>query len=79
MARLTSEPHKRAADRLRQIVATYECKRDLISLGAYKFGTDPEVDEAIDLIGDIEGFLRQGLEECSPFDEAVERMKEIVS
>ena len=79
MARLTSEPHKRAADRLRQIVATYECKRDLIALGAYKFGSDPEVDEAIDLIGDIEGFLRQGLDECSPFEEAVEQMTKLVS
>lgn len=66
--------HVAAAGKLRETLATYEAKRDLISLGAYEYGTDEKVDYAIDLIEEIEGFLKQGLHEHTPLDESVERL-----
>ena len=51
--------HRDAARRLRALVATFEAKRDLVTLGAYAKGTDKELDEAIARMPRIEAFLRQ--------------------
>ena len=42
---LVAPEHRRAARRLRALVAAYESKRDLVTLGAYAKGTDREVDD----------------------------------
>ncbi|MFN0042348.1 MAG: flagellar protein export ATPase FliI [Alphaproteobacteria bacterium] len=46
--------------RARSLLARYEDMAELIRLGAYKRGTDPEIDEAIGLYPAIETFLAQG-------------------
>jgi ATP synthase in type III secretion protein N len=51
--------HRDAARRLRALVATFEAKRDLVTLGAYTKGSDRELDEAIARMPRIEAFLRQ--------------------
>ena len=79
MPKLASKAHRSAAERLRQILATYESKRDLIALGAYSYGSDGDVDEAIELIGTIEAFLQQGLDERALFDESVELLMKLTS
>ena len=55
---VTSE-HRDAARRLRSLVATYEAKRDLVTLGAYAKGSDRDLDDAIARMPRIEAFLRQ--------------------
>ncbi|MEM9599349.1 MAG: type III secretion system ATPase SctN, partial [Acidobacteriota bacterium] len=60
--------HLRAALDLRRLLAAYEKNRDLLLLGAYEHGSDPQVDEAIARIDEVEAFLRQGLHEESGFD-----------
>lgn len=74
MAGIAPEEHKQAAAQLRTVLATYEKQRDLILLGAYQYGTDPETDYAIDKIEAVEGFLRQRTEENTPFEEAVQQL-----
>ncbi len=62
--------HRDAARRLRALVATYEAKRDLVTLGAYAKGSDRELDEAIARMPRIEAFLRAGrARERSPLDD----------
>jgi type III secretion protein N (ATPase) len=63
MGAVTDADHRRAAARLRALLAAYEQKRDLIHLGAYRAGADPLTDEAIARQPDIEAFLRQALDE----------------
>jgi type III secretion protein N (ATPase) len=63
--------HREAARRLRALVATYEAKRDLITLGAYAKGSDRELDEAIARMPRIEAFLRQDAAEASPLSATV--------
>jgi ATP synthase in type III secretion protein N len=77
MSGIANEDHKRAAGKMRQVMATYEKNRDLILLGAYTYGTDPKVDYAIDKIEDVEKFLRQGTYESASFDETVQQMIEL--
>jgi type III secretion protein N (ATPase) len=59
MDRLVSNEHRAAARRLRSLVAHYEAKRDLVTLGAHAKGRDPELDEALARMPRIEAFLRQ--------------------
>lgn len=74
---VTSE-HRTAARKLRQLLGTYEQKRDLIQLGAYAKGSDREVDEAIAKIARLESFLRQDPKDKVSFDETVKLLREAV-
>jgi flagellar biosynthesis/type III secretory pathway ATPase len=74
MSSIVDKGHKDAARRMRELVALYESKRDLVLLGAYARGTDKELDRAIDLMPQIESFLRQGHDEVVPFSESVQKM-----
>lgn len=77
MSAVATPAHKQAAARFREVLATYEEKRDLIALGAYQYGSDEAVDYAIDLIEDLEALLKQGLEERTPLAKTVEEMLDI--
>ena len=56
----------RIVGRARALAAPYDGMREMIRLGAYKRGTDPETDAAIDLNPRLEEFLRQGKDDPSP-------------
>jgi type III secretion system H+-transporting two-sector ATPase len=77
MPAVASADHLRAAQRVRELVATYEQNRDLVLLGAYKKGTDPRVDEAVERWPRIEAFLRQGIRENAGFEDAVRLLGEV--
>ncbi len=77
MSSVTRREHVKAAGQFRETLATYEAKRDLISLGAYEYGTDEKVDFAIDLIEELEGLLKQGLDEYTTLEETIERMLDL--
>ena len=67
MDAVVDEPHRRAAGRVRELLASYEQKRDLILLGAYQPGADPRTDAAIAKHEAIVDFLRQERDEiCRP-------------
>lgn len=70
MPAVADADHLRAATRLRELLAAYEDKRDLIALGAYKRGADPRVDEALTKLERINRYLCQGVGEASTLDEA---------
>jgi ATP synthase in type III secretion protein N len=74
MTGIVDADHRRAAARLRELLAAYERQRDLILLGAYQRGSDPTTDQAIAQIAAIEQFLRQGLEENPPLADTTARL-----
>jgi flagellum-specific ATP synthase len=49
--------------RFKSLYSRYQRSRDLINVGAYVRGTDPQLDEAIALYPQLEAFLRQAIEE----------------
>src|SRR5688500_7570945 len=57
MHSITSHDHQNKARRLKQLFSVYVRSRDLIAVGAYTPGTDPKIDEAINLHDRIEHFL----------------------
>ena len=64
--------------RARVVMATYQRMADMIRLGAYKPGTDREVDEAIALIPKLNEFLSQGRNERTMRAEAFEQLAQIM-
>jgi flagellum-specific ATP synthase len=69
---------KRAAGRLRRLLAVYREAEDLINVGAYVEGTNPEIDEAIGRMPEINAFLVQAIEEGFGMRDIFRRMGEIV-
>ena len=79
MDSIVTPEHREAARRLRELVARYEGKRDLIALGAYTKGSDKELDEAIARMPQVEAFLRQDPSEHSPLEATVAALAATVS
>lgn len=67
------------AARFRQIYATYQHNRDLISVGAYRRGGDPRIDQAIDLWPRMQDFLRQDMYEAVKFGPASEALEGLLA
>ena len=59
MEHVVPRPHLEAARRVRRALALYEQKRDLIALGAYQKGSEPELDQTLALLPELERFLCQ--------------------
>lgn len=78
MSLICGKEHKDAAARLRNLMATYETNADLITIGAYKHGTNPKLDEAISKMDKINAFLRQATDEAFSLDETIKLLHEAV-
>jgi type III secretion protein N (ATPase) len=79
MPAVATPRHLAAAGRARQILAAWERHRDLLALGAYVRGSDPETDEAIDRMPAMEALLRQRPGEVSTLEDAVVRLEEVLA
>ncbi len=66
-------------DEARRVLATYENMAELIRLGAYRAGADPEVDRAIRLYPSLEAFLRQAKSERGELQNGYEQLAAILS
>ena len=72
MTSLVTSPHAKGAGFVRQCLAAHRDGKDLIEIGAYKPGANPKLDLAMQRMGAIEAFLRQGQGEVSSFAETSE-------
>lgn len=79
MPRIVSERHRTLADTLRLHLQRYEEHRDLVLLGAYKRGSNPDLDNTLARIGAIEDFLRQPPDEHSPFEGTLAALTQLLS
>ena len=66
--------HRQNAQRLKQILAIYRKAEDLINIGAYVAGSNPNIDHAIAMHDKIIGYLRQELDETVEFEDSVAQM-----
>lgn len=72
---IVSEEQLKIAGRLRNMLSIHNANADLVSIGAYKSGTNPELDLALSCIGKINRFLQQNDDEKHSFDKTMELMK----
>lgn len=79
MPAIAEKDHYANAGKLRNIYSTYMKNVDAITLGAYKAGSDPRIDEAIKKQPLIENFIRQGINESMPFEASVAEVGKIAN
>lgn len=78
MKAVASPEHVRMAQKLREIIATYNDAEDLINVGAYKAGANPKIDRAIKLIEPINDFLRQKTDDHSNMNQCLRTLSQIL-
>ena len=64
--------------RARRLMAVYEDMAELIRLGAYRRGSDPQVDEAIRYYDGIEAFLNQDINDATDLDTCYRMLAEVL-
>lgn len=79
MSSIITKEHKVAAGKMKQVLATYQEAEDLINIGAYKAGSNPDIDFAIDKIRAVNAFLQQQTDEKYTFEESLQQMLDIFS
>lgn len=79
MAQVVTPEHALAARKLKAAMARHARVRDLIPLGAYVAGADPETDRAVQLQPQIEAFLCQGTREEAPLAGCVEALNAMMA
>jgi flagellum-specific ATP synthase len=74
MTVVASEEHKRAAQKLKEIYATYTDAEDLINIGAFSPGSNRRIDGAVTLIDRINNFLVQPVRQQTSLKETVKQL-----
>ena len=62
MSSIVTKEHKKASGQLKNVLATYNDAEDLINIGAYKSGSNPEIDYAITKINQVNAYLMQDVD-----------------
>jgi flagellum-specific ATP synthase len=75
MTSLVDPQHFDLTRRFKRLYARYERSRDLISVGAYAPGSDPLLDQAVNLYPRLEAFLMQGIDEREPYPSSLASLK----
>ena len=73
MSSIAGREHKEAAGKLKNVLATYQEAEDLINIGAYKNGSNQNIDYAIEKIGEVNHFLLQETHDKFTFEEILDR------
>lgn len=77
MPKVATKDHLLAARKMKQLYSRYMRGRDLVSMGAYIAGTDPELDESLKAWPKIQSFLRQESEVAIPLSKTLEALLKI--
>ena len=78
MVEIVPPEHRKLAGELRDIMGVYEKNADLVSIGAYKAGTNPKLDHALTKMDAINQFLMQGVDEAFTYEESLTEMERIL-
>ena len=74
MPNIVDNNHMQSRQIFKRLYSRYQQSRDLISVGAYVQGSDPETDLAIQKIDGLKNFLRQPLSKRVGFDEGLKEL-----
>lgn len=77
MSQIADKHQKELAGRLKNVMATYTEAEDLINIGAYKSGSNKNIDYAISKIDKVNEFLLQATDEKITFEDEIRRLEEV--
>ncbi|MDD2709695.1 MAG: FliI/YscN family ATPase [Verrucomicrobiae bacterium] len=75
MSDVAAPSHKQLAGQIRDSMAIYRRNRDLVQVGAYTAGTNPALDQAIQIQEPVSRFLRQLVSESCSLEQAIAQMQ----
>lgn len=78
MRDIVSKEQIELAQEIINLLAIYKKAEDLINIGAYVKGSNPEIDRALEVIPKIKNFLKQEIEEKWSFEDSLKKLKEIL-
>ena len=78
MVEIVKPEHREVAGKIRDILSVYSKNEDLISIGAYKPGTNPRLDDAVAKIDRVNAFLMQDINESFSLEESLKTMQAIM-
>ena len=77
MSSIVTKEHKKLAGECKMLMATHREAEDLINIGAYKAGSNPDIDRAIEKMKEINGFLLQDVDTKFSFEDSVSILEDI--
>lgn len=70
--------HRKRTIIFNEILSTYKEAEDLINIGAYVKGSNPQIDHALNKIGQLRAFLKQDIFETAEYNQTIKRLQEII-
>ena len=78
-ADICTDEHVVAGRKVLARMAAFKRVEDMINIGAYAHGSNPEIDKAIETMPAINAFLRQNITECVPLEEGFRQLEELAA
>ena len=77
MSSIVTKEHKKASGQLKNVLATYAEAEDLVNIGAYKPGSNKNIDFALSKIDEVNDFLIQDVYDKYDYDEIINKLMAI--
>jgi flagellum-specific ATP synthase len=71
--------HMEAAGKMREMLAIYKDAKDLIDVGAYEHGSNPKIDVSIQMMPEINRFLKQSVKDIVSMESTISELKEMMT
>ena len=78
MPQVTNEEHVLMSKAVRQVLSICRKNQDLVSIGAYKPGTDQAIDSAFTLKPQLDQYLQQSMKESVPYDMCLSMLRNVL-
>lgn len=78
MPDIVSNDHRLRAMEFKEILSSYYEAEDLINIGAYVKGSNPQIDHALTKIQSLRSFLKQDIKEEAAYDSTINRLEELI-
>ena len=79
MEQVVEPEHLQMARNFRSMVHSYQEAKELVNLGAYEKGTNPDYDRALEMSDRMRNYIMQTPDERHGYDESVQRLRELMS
>jgi flagellum-specific ATP synthase len=78
MPDIVNRDHRMRAIQFNEILTTYNEAEDLINIGAYVKGSNPQIDHALSKISKLRSFLKQDMTEKAMFQDSINKLNSII-
>ncbi len=79
MSEIITDGHQKEVMRFKQLYSCYQQNKDLINVGAYTRGSDPEIDEAIEFYPHLRAFLQQNVSESVNLQSGIQQLSALLN